>query len=229
MIRTSHAAPDTLARPADWRAEVACRNEDPELFFPKGYDGAFNLAQIEEAKTVCRRCPAWEACLTLALDNNISDGIFGGFTEKERATIRRTAQRNNVPPEETAQEIRRPRRERTLQTILEDNTVRLYNGHLAWTGGPKVGFQRRDYSGKQIAFIVDRGREPEGPVRGDCEVAECVLPAHLTDSAERDPCGTNSGYRKHIREGSEICSPCRKAHADADARLRRTGTSKAAA
>jgi hypothetical protein len=42
-------------------------------------------------------------------------------------------------------------------------------------------------------------------------------------------CGTNSGYAKHLRDKTEICGPCRQAHTDADARLRRSGTSKAAA
>ncbi len=49
--------------------------------------------------------------------------------------------------------------------------------------------------------------------------------------APREPakCGTDAGYRKHVREKTEKCGPCRRAHADADARLRRTGTTKAAA
>jgi WhiB family redox-sensing transcriptional regulator len=46
----------------------------------------------------------------------------------------------------------------------------------------------------------------------------------------REPakCGTNSGYRKHLREKTKPCDPCRKAHAADDARLRRTGTTKVA-
>ena len=39
----------------DWRHEAACRDEDPELFFPIGNTGPA-LMQIEEAKAVCRRC-----------------------------------------------------------------------------------------------------------------------------------------------------------------------------
>ena len=42
-------------------------------------------------------------------------------------------------------------------------------------------------------------------------------------------CGTRGGYQKHVRERTEICGPCRKANSDADNRLRRTGTTKAAA
>ena len=38
-----------------WRSRAACLDENPELFFPMGNsDPAFH--QIEEAKTVCRRC-----------------------------------------------------------------------------------------------------------------------------------------------------------------------------
>ncbi len=49
-------------------------------------------------------------------------------------------------------------------------------------------------------------------------------------ASQRGPaeCGTNSGYRKHTRDKTPICDPCRRAHADADARLRRTGSTKAA-
>ena len=48
---------------------------------------------------------------------------------------------------------------------------------------------------------------------------------------KREPakCGTNSGYRRHVRDKTTICQPCRQAHADADSQLRRTGTTKAIA
>ncbi|MEE2046582.1 WhiB family transcriptional regulator, partial [Nocardiopsis tropica] len=46
----------------DWRHDAACRDEDPELFFPIGNFGPA-LIQIEEAKAVCQRCPVSSACL----------------------------------------------------------------------------------------------------------------------------------------------------------------------
>lgn len=66
--------------------QPACRDEDPELFFPHGKSGPA-LIQIEEAKEVCRRCPITQVCLEWAL-NTDSHGIWGGTTEDERKAIR---------------------------------------------------------------------------------------------------------------------------------------------
>ena len=43
----------------DWRNRAACLDEDPELFFPIGNTGPA-IRQIEEAKTVCRRCDFYQ-------------------------------------------------------------------------------------------------------------------------------------------------------------------------
>ena len=72
----------------DWRHEAACRDEDPELFFPIGNTGPA-LMQIEEAKAVCRRCPVVEACLTWALESGQDAGVWGGLSEDERRALRR--------------------------------------------------------------------------------------------------------------------------------------------
>ena len=50
----------------DWRHRAACRDEDPELFFPIGNTGPA-LLQIEDAKAVCRRCDVVDQCLQWAL------------------------------------------------------------------------------------------------------------------------------------------------------------------
>ena len=67
----------------DWRHDAACRDVDPELFFPIGNTGPA-LLQIDEAKQVCRRCPAIEACLQWALESGQDAGVWGGMSEDER-------------------------------------------------------------------------------------------------------------------------------------------------
>ena len=76
----------------DWRHEAACRDEDPELFFPIGNTGPA-LQQIEEAKAVCRRCSVIEPCLKWALETGQDSGVWGGTSEDERRAIKRRAQR----------------------------------------------------------------------------------------------------------------------------------------
>jgi WhiB family transcriptional regulator, redox-sensing transcriptional regulator len=72
---------------ANWRDDAACRDADPELFFPIGTAGAA-LRQIGEAKRICRACPAQTQCLAWALHNRVTDGVWGGTTEDERRAIR---------------------------------------------------------------------------------------------------------------------------------------------
>lgn len=62
----------------NWRMHAACRDEDPDLFFPIGSTGPA-LGQVEEAKAVCRRCPVQEECLRWALENNQDAGVWGGL------------------------------------------------------------------------------------------------------------------------------------------------------
>jgi len=72
----------------DWRHRAACRDEDPELFFPIGNTGPA-LLQIEEAKAVCRRCPVIDDCLQWALDSGQDAGVWGGTSEDERRALKR--------------------------------------------------------------------------------------------------------------------------------------------
>jgi WhiB family transcriptional regulator, redox-sensing transcriptional regulator len=74
----------------DWRHRAACRDEDPELFFPVSEAGP-GARQTEQAKAVCAGCPVRARCLEYALDNGLDYGIFGGTTETERRMLRRRA------------------------------------------------------------------------------------------------------------------------------------------
>ena len=74
------------AEDMDWRDYAACRDLDPDLFFPVGTSGA-SLIQIDQAKQICRTCPVCGPCLRWALDTGDA-GVWGGTTADERRTRR---------------------------------------------------------------------------------------------------------------------------------------------
>jgi WhiB family redox-sensing transcriptional regulator len=73
----------------DWRHRAACRDTDPDLFFPVGTTGPA-LDQIEAAKIVCRQCEARDECLEFALATNQESGVWGATSEEERRRMRKT-------------------------------------------------------------------------------------------------------------------------------------------
>lgn len=72
----------------DWRDNAACRDTDPDLFFPIGTTGPA-IDQIDSAKAVCDECDAQAACLEFALVTNQESGIWGGTSEEERRRLRK--------------------------------------------------------------------------------------------------------------------------------------------
>ena len=78
------------ARGPDWRDRAACRDADPELFFPFDATGP-RREQIRQAKQVCQACPVRARCLDWALVRGFDFGIWGGTTEQERRVMRMTA------------------------------------------------------------------------------------------------------------------------------------------
>ena len=79
----------------DWRHKAACRDEDPELFFPIGNTGPA-LIQIDEAKDVCQRCSVTDDCLTWALETGQDNGVWGGLSEDERRALKRRGVRARI-------------------------------------------------------------------------------------------------------------------------------------
>ncbi|MFF8867833.1 WhiB family transcriptional regulator [Streptomyces sp. NPDC015139] len=95
IVRTSYAPSADLPVNTDWRVSSACKDEDPELFFPIGNTGPA-LLQIEEAKAVCRRCPVMERCLQWALESGQEHGVWGGTDEGDRRRMKRRAARKRA-------------------------------------------------------------------------------------------------------------------------------------
>jgi WhiB family redox-sensing transcriptional regulator len=76
------------ANAASWMERGACRDEDPELFFPIGVQGD-GESQARRAVSVCNGCAVREECLRYALDNSQQHGVWGGLTEEERVAMLR--------------------------------------------------------------------------------------------------------------------------------------------
>ena len=106
----------------DWRARAACRDVDPELFFPAANTGSAWAAQVKAAKAVCGRCPVVDLCRTFAFDG-LRYGVAGGMTEQERAADRRSRSAAGRPGRR-AQRLDQVRDDRLLGWRLLDEGVR---------------------------------------------------------------------------------------------------------
>jgi WhiB family transcriptional regulator, redox-sensing transcriptional regulator len=82
--------PETAAVPGliSWRRRAACRHVDTELFFPVGR-GSRAMAETQQAKAICARCPVRQPCLAYALATGQAYGIWGGYDEDERRVLHR--------------------------------------------------------------------------------------------------------------------------------------------
>ena len=72
----------------DWRELSACRDSDPDLFFPIGSTGPA-INQIDKATAICGTCSVREACLQYAFETNQEAGVWGGFAEDDRRRLRK--------------------------------------------------------------------------------------------------------------------------------------------
>ncbi len=74
----------------DWWRAAACRNADPELFFPIS-ETAVSRSDVRRAKQICAACPVSSPCLRYALAHRQDQGIWGGLTDDERRPLGRLA------------------------------------------------------------------------------------------------------------------------------------------
>ena len=81
----------------NWRNEAACRNSDPDLFFPKETPHSKRRSYVRvtvenerKAKEICGSCSVLEECLTEAMVIGPKLGWYGilaGLTAKERKQL----------------------------------------------------------------------------------------------------------------------------------------------
>ena len=85
LSTSASAAEPASGHRLHWRDDAACRDADPDVFFPDG-DVRAAREQVKTAKLICRACPVKIICLSWALDSGQEHGIWGGLTEDERRT-----------------------------------------------------------------------------------------------------------------------------------------------
>lgn len=78
----------TVLTVTDWRELSACRDSDPDIFFPVGTTGPA-VDMIERATAICSACTVLEECLLYALETNQEAGVWGGLPEDDRRRYRK--------------------------------------------------------------------------------------------------------------------------------------------
>lgn len=64
----------------EWRLDAACRDTDPETFYPEGLSSY-------PAKRICERCDVKAECLDYSVRNRERFGVWGGLGEQERRPL----------------------------------------------------------------------------------------------------------------------------------------------
>jgi hypothetical protein len=85
----------------DWQARSACRDADPETFFPasEDYTSPANARALVAAGAICGRCPVRQECLTYAVESGQSFGIWAGHSPTELRAIRRARAAGDPDPD----------------------------------------------------------------------------------------------------------------------------------
>ena len=65
----------------EWMQRGLCREIPPAVFFPSDGVG------VEAARRICANCPVKEPCLEYALATREKEGVWGGFTARERRRL----------------------------------------------------------------------------------------------------------------------------------------------
>lgn len=77
-----------------WLDDAACRETPTHIFYPspptgRRPDAYIPAAHYAQARAICNQCPVRDRCLddAMAAENGQRFGMFGGLTERERASL----------------------------------------------------------------------------------------------------------------------------------------------
>jgi hypothetical protein len=107
-----------------WETRAACRDTDPEQFFPASDDyttGAAARALIAAGR-VCAGCPVRRECLTYAVESGQAYGIWAGRSPAELRAIRR-ARAAGIPDPEVDRDAMCPACSRLFALPAVDGSV----------------------------------------------------------------------------------------------------------
>jgi WhiB family redox-sensing transcriptional regulator len=92
----------------DWMGSAACRDEDPDTFFPTS-TGVRAQQQVQEAARICAGCPVQVQCGQHRAYTGASTGVWGGTYRniKDPAAGRALAPINHGTPAGYAQHVAR--------------------------------------------------------------------------------------------------------------------------
>jgi len=79
-----------------WMGQGRCKNIDPAVFFPSDWIG------VQSAQRICVNCTVSPQCLGYALANRITDGVWGGTSERQRARLLRSHRATHVSAAEVS-------------------------------------------------------------------------------------------------------------------------------
>jgi WhiB family redox-sensing transcriptional regulator len=94
-INLPTVAPAATAAELAWERDAACRDHDPDLFFPE-WGGNGGVAQRNRAIAICARCPihAVIGCARKALSTHTDYGVWAGEHFGTTAKTREIARAN---------------------------------------------------------------------------------------------------------------------------------------
>ena len=76
--------PTPISEERPWVVFSACRDKDPDIFFPD------DRKETREAIAICGTCPVRSECLEYAIEADIRFGVWGGLSDKQRRRLIRT-------------------------------------------------------------------------------------------------------------------------------------------
>jgi WhiB family redox-sensing transcriptional regulator len=131
-LNNQWASTEPHREPADlsWAELAACKGSDNDLWFPERGDNGIH------AKAVCWSCPVRLECLTHAMEHNEREGIWGGYSARQRSRMKEAASRRRKPINHGTQSgyhAHQRRSEEPCRQCLEANALanRLYKDRKA--------------------------------------------------------------------------------------------------